>query len=173
MPKAPHREPPARQFRRKTPGHISHSGAPERARRVRKHSNRPISISRLGKMPIQSCGQSVSAPRRKAGARLNAHIELRAKRRRSAREAIYRNRPIVSQYLSSAPKIRSVERRAAEIQRRCVVEVHRSTPTASCPRGVKYTTLPTARGRHCLTFRLNLSTSCGICVGQTQRRRHY
>jgi hypothetical protein len=46
-------------------------------------------------MPIQSCGQNVSAPRGKAGARLNAHTELRAKRQRSAREAIYRNRPIV------------------------------------------------------------------------------
>ena len=45
-------------------------------------------------MPIQSCGQSVSAPRGKADARLNAHTELRAKRQRSAREAIYRNRPI-------------------------------------------------------------------------------
>ena len=44
-------------------------------------------------MPIQSCGQSVSAPRGKAGDRLNAHTELRAKRQRSAREAIYRNRP--------------------------------------------------------------------------------
>jgi len=45
-------------------------------------------------MPIQSCGQSVSASRGKAGARLNAHTELRAKRQRSAREAIYRNRPM-------------------------------------------------------------------------------
>jgi hypothetical protein len=33
-------------------------------------------------MPIQSCGQSVSAPRVKAGAMLNAHTELRAKRQR-------------------------------------------------------------------------------------------
>ena len=49
--------------------------------------NRPISIHRLGEMPIQSCGQSVSAPRRKAGARLIAHTDLRAKRQRSAREA--------------------------------------------------------------------------------------
>jgi hypothetical protein len=52
----------------------------------------PISVYRLGEMPIQSCGQSVSAPRRKAGVRFNAHTELRAKRQRSAREAIYRNR---------------------------------------------------------------------------------
>ena len=51
---------------------------------------------RLGEMPIQSCGQSVSAPRVKAGAGLNVHTELRAKRQRSAREAIYRIRPIVS-----------------------------------------------------------------------------
>ena len=43
-------------------------------------------------MPIHSCGQSVSAPRGKAGVRLNAHTELRAKRQRLAREAIYRNR---------------------------------------------------------------------------------
>jgi len=56
--------------------------------------DRPISVYRLGEMPIQSCGQSVSAPRGKAGARLNAHTELRAKRQRSARKAIYRNRPI-------------------------------------------------------------------------------
>ena len=46
-------------------------------------------------MPIQSCGQSVTAPRGKAGVRLNAHTELRAKRQRSAQEAIYRNQPIV------------------------------------------------------------------------------
>ena len=55
---------------------------------------RPISVYRLGEMPTQSCGQSVSAPRGKAGVSLNAHTELRAKRQRSAREAIYRNRPI-------------------------------------------------------------------------------
>ena len=53
--------------------------------------NKPISIYLLGEMPIHSCGQSVSAPRIKAGARLNAHGELRAKRQRSAREAIYRH----------------------------------------------------------------------------------
>jgi len=45
----------------------------------------------LGDMPIQSCGQSVSAPRGKAGVRLNAHTELRAKRQNSARQVIYRN----------------------------------------------------------------------------------
>jgi hypothetical protein len=55
---------------------------------------KPISVYRLGEMPIQSCGQSVSAPRGKAGARLNAHTELQAKRQRFAREAMYRNRPI-------------------------------------------------------------------------------
>jgi hypothetical protein len=59
-------------------------------------ANRPISVYGLGEMPIQSCGQSFSAPRGKAGARFNAHTELRAKRQRSAREAIYRNRPITS-----------------------------------------------------------------------------
>ena len=57
--------------------------------------NRPISIYCWGEMPIQSCGVSVSAPRGKAGARLNAHTELRVKRQRSAREAIYGNRPIL------------------------------------------------------------------------------
>ena len=56
--------------------------------------NRPISVYRSGQMPIQSCGQSISASRGKAGARLNAHTVLRAKRQRSARGAIYRNRPI-------------------------------------------------------------------------------
>jgi len=56
--------------------------------------DRPISVHRLGEMPTQSYGQSVSAPRGKASARLNAHTELRAKRQRSAREATYRNRPI-------------------------------------------------------------------------------
>ena len=39
--------------------------------------NRPISVYRLGKMPIQSCRQSVSAPRGKAGARLNSHTQMR------------------------------------------------------------------------------------------------
>jgi len=53
--------------------------------------NRPISVYRLGEIPIRGCGQSVSAPRGKAGARLNAHTEFRAKRQRLAREAIYRN----------------------------------------------------------------------------------
>jgi len=57
--------------------------------------NRPISVYRLGEMPIQSCGQLVSAPREKARVRLNALGELREMRQRSAREAIYRNRPIV------------------------------------------------------------------------------
>jgi hypothetical protein len=56
--------------------------------------HRPISVYRLGEMPIQCCVQSVRAPRGKAGARLNAHTELRARRQRSAREMIYRNRPI-------------------------------------------------------------------------------
>ena len=56
--------------------------------------HKPISVYRLGEMPIQSCGQSVSAPRGKAGVRLNAHTELRAMRQRSAREAIYRSWPI-------------------------------------------------------------------------------
>jgi len=56
--------------------------------------NMPISVYRLSEMPIQSCGQSVSAPRGKACAGLNAHTELRAKRQHSAREAIHRNRPI-------------------------------------------------------------------------------
>jgi len=58
-------------------------------------SNRPMLVYLLGEMPIRSCRQSVSALRGKAGARLNAHTELRAKCQRSAREAIYRNRPIL------------------------------------------------------------------------------
>jgi hypothetical protein len=57
--------------------------------------NRPVSVYRQGDMPIQRCGQSASAACGKAGARLNAHTELRAKRQRSAREAIYRDRPVV------------------------------------------------------------------------------
>jgi hypothetical protein len=65
-----------------------------RCRAARSSSNRPISVYRLAEMPIQSCGQSVSAPRVKAGARLNAHTELRANRQRSAREVIYQNRPV-------------------------------------------------------------------------------
>jgi hypothetical protein len=56
--------------------------------------NWPVSVYHLGEMLIQSCGQSVSAPRGKSGAMLNAHTELRAKPQRSAREAIYRNRHI-------------------------------------------------------------------------------
>jgi len=58
------------------------------------YANRPISVYRLDEMPIQSCGQSGSAPRGKAGVGLNAHTDLRAKRQRSAREAIYRDPPI-------------------------------------------------------------------------------
>ena len=46
--------------------------------------NRPFSVYRLGEMPIQSCGQSISAPRGKASARLTAHTELREMRQRSA-----------------------------------------------------------------------------------------
>ena len=56
--------------------------------------DRPISLYRLGEKPIQSCGQSGSAPHGTAGASLHAHTELRAKHQRSAREAIYRIRPI-------------------------------------------------------------------------------
>ena len=56
--------------------------------------NRPISVYRPGELPIQSCGQGVSAPGMKTGARLNAHTKLRAMRQRSAREAIYQNWPI-------------------------------------------------------------------------------
>jgi hypothetical protein len=46
-----------------------------------------ISVYRLGEMPVQSCGQSVSAPPRKAGVKLNAQTELRTNRQRSARES--------------------------------------------------------------------------------------
>jgi hypothetical protein len=46
--------------------------------------NRPISVFRLGAMPIQRCGQSVSAPRGKAGAWMNADTELGTTRRVSA-----------------------------------------------------------------------------------------
>ena len=56
--------------------------------------DRPISVYRLSEMPIQSCRQSVSAPRGKASSRLIAHTELRTKRQRLTREAIYRNRPL-------------------------------------------------------------------------------
>jgi len=59
-------------------------------------SNMPISVYRLCEMPTHSCGQSVSAPRGKACAMLNAHTELQAERQRSAREAIYRKRRIDS-----------------------------------------------------------------------------
>ena len=50
--------------------------------------NQPSSVYRLGEIPIQSCGRSVHAPHVGAGARSDAYIELRAKRQRSAREAI-------------------------------------------------------------------------------------
>jgi hypothetical protein len=56
-------------------------------------TNGSVSVYRLGEMPIQSYGQSGSAPRGKASAMLNAHTELRAERQRSTRGAIYRNRP--------------------------------------------------------------------------------
>ena len=49
--------------------------------------HRPISVYRLAETPIQSCGQSVSAPRGKAGASWNAHTALRAKRLRGKRYA--------------------------------------------------------------------------------------
>ena len=62
---------------------------PHKARGIR-----PISVYRLGQMPMRSCGQSVNPPRGKAGFRLNAHTVLRAKRQRSAREVINRNRPV-------------------------------------------------------------------------------
>ena len=56
--------------------------------------NRPVSVYRLDEMPIQSCGHSVSAPCGKAGARLNAHTELRqsvsARRRKRYTEVLAR-----------------------------------------------------------------------------------
>jgi hypothetical protein len=55
--------------------------------------NMPLSVYRLGEMPIQSKASALQAG--KAGATLNARTELRAKRQRSAQEAIYRNRPII------------------------------------------------------------------------------
>jgi hypothetical protein len=67
-------------------------GVPQR--RGRAATYRPISVYRLGEIPTQSCGQSLSAPRGKAGARLNAHTELRAERQRSTREGIYRKQRI-------------------------------------------------------------------------------
>ena len=60
---------------------------------------RPIPVYRLGEMHVQSCGQSVSAPRGKAGARLNAHTELRTTRQRSSRETMYRNRPVARRFI--------------------------------------------------------------------------
>jgi hypothetical protein len=69
--------------------------------------NGPISVVCLAEMPIPSCEQSVSAPRGKAGARLNAHTELRAKRQRSAREAISRTQPLArvrAAYPNPAPR---------------------------------------------------------------------
>ena len=65
-------------------------------RSTRPMLHRSILVFRLGEMRIQSCGQRVSAPRGIAGAWLNAHTEMRAKRQRSAREAMYQNRPISS-----------------------------------------------------------------------------
>jgi hypothetical protein len=61
-------------------------------------------------MPYMSCGQSVSAPRGKAGTRLNVHTELRAKRQRSVREAMYRNRPITGPYLDDVGITRREEK---------------------------------------------------------------
>ena len=70
--------------RRRLPCHLTRRVLP----------NSPISVYRRGEIPIQSRGQSVSAPRGTAGARLKAHTELRTMRQRSAREAMYRNRSI-------------------------------------------------------------------------------
>ena len=70
------------------------SAAPAKPRCSGASWNRPISVHRLGEMPLQSCGRGVSAARGKAGARLTAHTELRTPHQRSAREAICRNRPI-------------------------------------------------------------------------------
>jgi len=89
-------------------------------------------------MPIQCCGQSVSAPHGKAGARLNAHTEFRAKRQRSAREAIYRNRPIepkgipydvASNICQALPPLPGLH-----VGRRIAVRQFRATATASATR---------------------------------------
>jgi len=66
---------------------------------------RPISVYRLDQMPIQSCGQSVKAPRGKAGARLNALTELRAKHHRSAWEVAYRNRLIANKHSTDVESV--------------------------------------------------------------------
>ena len=68
-----------------------------RSPRHRMPFNNPISVYRLSEMPIQGCGQSV-----KAGPRLDAHEQLRAKRQRSARKAMYRNRPIQEKRVQNA-----------------------------------------------------------------------
>jgi hypothetical protein len=91
-----------------------------------------------GEMPIQSCGQSVIARRGKAGARLNTHTELRARRQRSAREAIYRNRPVESITWKRFVIVHFLSRKKQALARRVLTE-----------------------GLHSLTFRLNVSTLCG------------
>jgi hypothetical protein len=65
----------------------------------------PISVHRMSQMPIQGCGQNVSALRGKADARLSVNNELRAKRQPSARESIYRSRPIVPRYTGGRAKV--------------------------------------------------------------------
>jgi len=63
------------------------------------------------KHPYRDCGQSVSALCGRTGTRLSAHTELRTRRQRSAREAIYRNRPIEPSSLESqADSMREVAR---------------------------------------------------------------
>ena len=105
---------------------------------------RLISVHRLGEMPIQSCGQSVSAPRGKAGARLNAHTELRAKRQRSAREAINRNRPIENKHwtdVESENRLRTSNRVSPHV----CMSVHSKSKSCSnigSSAGVPYTLNP-------------------------------
>jgi hypothetical protein len=97
-------------------------------------NSRPISVYRLGEMLMQSCGQSGSALRGKAGARWNAHTELRTKRQRSARVVIYRHRPI-SEALPASPAChRTSPRRGTAVRPRCSSWPHhrgRTRPTLS------------------------------------------
>jgi hypothetical protein len=124
----------------------------------RTRNNRPISVYHLGEMPIQSCGQRVSAPRVKAGARLTAHTELRAEGQRSAREAIYRHPPIAQPYheCDEGPDGHGPRRGAARgVPHHGMLRLHsrRAAPVRHRQ------AVPIGRGLHSFTLELNMSSS--------------
>ena len=101
--------------------------------------------------------------RGKMGARTNAHTELRTKR--SLREVIYQNRPIVSSQLNLSVFVYAVRLTVSALLGGRTA-TGPSAPSTGALCSIKTwqsrSCMPRGRGLHLSTFRLNVSAFCGI-----------